>query len=744
MVLLFFISRFMRILRLPRICKARKKFSLFLLLLCFIGLCYYFFWYKKSDDTVNLSGQEQAISVQKQDIVSTLSVTGKSKIKNEQSLNFNTPGKVTAVYVEVGQEVQKDTLLAQIDQKEVLAAIQEKQIELEQSQLKYTNLLSDRELEAQKMQQDIETKKRELEKKQSERLLLDGEQKIAENNKNIWLENLQIDINKMKKELQNNIKALERVPSEKLLEIQNLETSLKQSQKDYDIAYAQLDAEKQKQVNNYALNFQTEYLALTNYSRWLSEVFRSYNQVLDIDEDYEVKNEVLQTYFSVKDIGYVSQAKQYYKSSKSRFEEFETLLKNNTTPDTPLELMKLLEIQKLLSQDLYNLALAISAGVDSSLFSEWNADEWSFRAVQSTAQSQISEQSSKLIDIQKKYDELKLLANPEDENTKKVLALQSKKIDLEKMQNALQKAQEELENISWTQGGEIQKLKNTLTLKENELALTEIEKQKLIQTQTFDREAADTGIESAKLELQDAQKNLDEYLSPSNESFTLANNAVRQAQIALENEQKNIEKYELRAPFSGTVSSLNIFVWDNLIDQDKTKNISLQNPYIVEVQVQVDQVDLVKISRWQETQVFFDAYQEKVFSWSIIDVSGTPNTDSGLSKYEVKILVDTENREEKIYSGMSARAEIVLKKLNQIIAVPSLSLELDAETGESFVTKIMTDGTRKKQTVETGFTDGILTEIISWLQEWDTIIEINYAQNPLPEESFWNPYNTPF
>lgn len=734
----------MRIFRVPSFFKTRKKLAFFLLFLALIAAVYYFIWYKKWDENQDIAWKEQKIWVTRQDITSSLSVTWKSKIKNEQSLNFNTPGKVTAVYVEIGQEVVKDALLAEIDKKEVLSAVQEKQIELEQAALKYENLLWERDIESQKMQNEIENKKRDLEKKQNDRLLLDGEQKIATENKEILLDNLRIDIEKTQKQLENDIAALKRTPAEKLLELQNLETSLAAQQKDYDIAFAQLDAEKQKQVNTYNLNFQTEYLALTNFTRGLSEVFRSYNEVLDIDDDYEVKNEVLQTYFSVKNVGYVSQAKQYYKSAKSQFEDFKKRIDADTSIDSVAELLTLLESQKVLSQDLYSLALAISSGVDSSLFSEGNADESSFRVVQSTAGAQISEHSSKLIDIQKKYDELKLLANPEDENTKKILALQTKKIELEKMQYTLQKAKEELENISGTQDGEIQKLKNTLELKKNELRSADIEKQKLSQTQHFDIASADAAIESAKLDLQDAQKKHDEYLSPSNESFSLAKNAVKQAQIALENEQKNIEKYELRAPFAGTVSGLNIFVGDNLIDQDKTKNISLQNPYIVEVQVQVDQVDLVKISRGQETQVFFDAYPETAFSGSVTDVSGTPNTDSGLSKYEVKILIDTQDVQEKIYSGMSARAEIILQKLSQVIAIPSLSIELDAETGESFVTKVSSDGTRKKQVVEWGFSDGVQTEIIKGLQEGDTIIEVNFSENTLPEESFWNPYNRPF
>ena len=341
--------------------KTRKKLSFFLIFLIIAGLCYYFFWYKKTQDAGDVPGQEQEIQVHRQDIISSLSLMGKSKIKNEQSLNFNTPRKVTAVYVELGQQVEKNTLLAEIDKKEVLSAIEEKRIELEQAELKYENLLDDTDIEVQKMQQDVESKKRELEKKKNDRLLLEAEQNLAVKNKEIALDNLRIDIEKMQQELQNDINALKRAPDEKLLEFQNLETSLTSQKKEYDIAFAQLDAEKQKQVNTYNLNFQTEYLALTNFTRNLSEVFRSYNEVLDIDDDYEVKNEVLQTYFSVKNVSYVSQAKQYYKSAKSRYEAFKSKIDTDTNIGSVTELLALLEEQKTLSEDLYQVALAISS-----------------------------------------------------------------------------------------------------------------------------------------------------------------------------------------------------------------------------------------------------------------------------------------------------------------------------------------------------------------------------------------------
>lgn len=81
--------------------RKRKRLSFFLLLCIAGGIFSYFFFFKGTQDTLSQESSEQIIDVVRQDLVSSLSLLGKSKIKNEQSLNFNTQGKVTAVYVEL-------------------------------------------------------------------------------------------------------------------------------------------------------------------------------------------------------------------------------------------------------------------------------------------------------------------------------------------------------------------------------------------------------------------------------------------------------------------------------------------------------------------------------------------------------------------------------------------------------------------------------------------------------------------
>ena len=720
--------------------RKRKRLSFFLLLCIAGGIFSYFFFFKGTQDTLSQESSEQIIDVVRQDLVSSLSLLGKSKIKNEQSLNFNTQGKVTAVYVELWQEVEKGMLLAEINKDEVLNEMKQNQINLENAQLKYQNLKENFSIEKEKLQNDIEDKKREKDKKQADILLLTDEQILLRDNQNIALKNLELELQKSQSELSNALKALQRLPDEKSLELEDMKNTLAQQERDYEREYALLDATLQKQVNSYDINLQTEYYTALNALRSIDTLLKNYNELLRIRADVEVKNEELKDYFSAKDSTYKGKATKYYQEAWEKQEEIEDILDARTTFENTDIFLDVLIREISLYQSLYELSKNISAWVDNSLFSLWVAEESEFRSFGSQANGNMTESTSAIVELQKKQDEVRLLSDPQNENEKKVSELQAKKNQIEKLKYSLLKAEEEFQNVSGTNSFEIEKLKLALQTKQNELKLKQIETQKLLENQDYELKNAHSAIADLDITLRESQKKYDEYNSPNNEEFALALSSVRQAEIALENSQKNLEKYELRAPFSGIVSQVGIFPWDNLIDQDKTKSISLQNPFIVEVQVQVDQVDLVKISRGQETQVFFDAYADKTFSGSVIDVSGTPNTDTGVSKYEVKILVDTEGKDEKIYSGMSARVEILLKKLSAIIAVPSLSLEVDLESWKSFVTLVKEDGSREKRTVEVGFSDGVSTEIISGLVEGQKIVELNFAANPLPEESFGNPY----
>jgi RND family efflux transporter MFP subunit len=733
-------SSFLSPFRLISFLKTRKKLSLFLILCIGAWVFSYFYFFKWSDNTEFDVQSEQIIDVVKQDLVSSLSVLGKSKIKNEQSLNFNTPGKVTWVYVELGQQVEKGTLLAEINADEVQSEIKQNQISLENAILKYENLQKNFSIEKEKLQNDIETKKREKEKKQADILLLEEEQKLLKQNQNISVLNTELEFQKSQTELANTLKALERLPDEKSLEREELKNTLAQQKREYDTEYALLDTTLQKQINSYDINLQNEYYTVVNRFRSIDTLLKNYNELLRSRTDIEVKNKDLKEYFSAKNSSYKGAALKYYQETWEKHTELQDILDTKTTLENTEVFLDVLTRQVSLWESLYELSKNISLWVDNSLFSLGVAEETEFQTFQSQANANMIESTSQIVELQKKQDEVRLLTNPKDENEKKISQLEGKRNQIQKLEYSLLKAEEEFQNISGTNSFEVQKLKLALETKQNELKLKEIESQKLAENQIYELKNTESAIVDLATTLKESERKFDEYDSPNNEEFALAASSVRQAEIALENTRKNLEKYQLKAPFSGIVSQVGIFVGDNLIDQDKTKSISLQNPFIVEVQVQVDQVDLVKISRGQNTQVFFDAYVEKTFSGSVIDVSGTPNTDSWVSKYEVKILVDTQGKDEKIYSGMSARVEILLKKLSQVIAIPSFSVENNPESWENFVTIVKEDGKREKKIVELGFSDGVNTEVISWLIEGQKIVELNFAANPLPEDSFGNPY----
>lgn len=252
-------------------------------------------------------------------------------------------------------------LLAEINKDEVLNEMKQNQINLENAQLKYQNLKENFSIEKEKLQNDIEDKKREKDKKQADILLLTDEQILLRDNQNIALKNLELELQKSQSELSNALKALQRLPDEKSLELEDMKNTLAQQERDYEREYALLDATLQKQVNSYDINLQTEYYTALNALRSIDTLLKNYNELLRIRADVEVKNEELKDYFSAKDSTYKGKATKYYQEAWEKQEEIEDILDARTTFENTDIFLDVLIREISLYQSLYELSKNISA-----------------------------------------------------------------------------------------------------------------------------------------------------------------------------------------------------------------------------------------------------------------------------------------------------------------------------------------------------------------------------------------------
>jgi len=221
---------------------------------------------------------------------------------------------------------------------------------------------------------------------------------------------------------------------------------------------------------------------------------------------------------------------------------------------------------------------------------------------------------------------------------------------------------------------------------------------------------------------QETQNDFQSTLADLDISIRLKQNDVSQKAAALTKLRKTLDDYQIVAPFDGTVRRVDYQVGDNLLaDTTEAKYIVLENRDYTVITILLDQVDIIRVKIGQPASLTLDAIPGRAFSGSIMEIDPTPVQSSGVVSYNVSVRIPTPT-DLTILSGMTATVEIETSRKDNVLAVPSLSILRQGGTA----TIRREDG--QSVPVETGLTDGRYTEILSGVQEGESIASINIAQ----------------
>jgi len=222
---------------------------------------------------------------------------------------------------------------------------------------------------------------------------------------------------------------------------------------------------------------------------------------------------------------------------------------------------------------------------------------------------------------------------------------------------------------------------------------------------------------------------------------------VNQAQAALEANETDLSKAVIHSPINGIVLTRNV-------EPGQTVAASLQAPVLftlaedlthMELHVSVDEADVGHVKERQEATFTVDAYPDRNFPARITQVRFGSQTVDGVVTYETVLNVD--NSDLSLRPGMTATAEITVKKVRNAILVPNAALRFtppikeknDPSDRRSILSRLLPRRPRswskrridatadnKKQrvwtlrdgqlvtiTVMTGATNGSMTEVIS-------------------------------
>jgi HlyD family secretion protein len=233
-----------------------------------------------------------------------------------------------------------------------------------------------------------------------------------------------------------------------------------------------------------------------------------------------------------------------------------------------------------------------------------------------------------------------------------------------------------------------------------------------------------------------------------------------QSAAATVNEAKdNLTRTTIYAPMSGTISMLNVELGERVVGTQQmagTEILRVANLNNMEVEVDVNENDIVKVSIGDSSIVEVDAYLKKEFKGVVTEIANSAAGNLAadqVTNFKVKVRVLEESYKEltegkpENYSpfrpGMTATVDIITKRRENIIAVPISAIVIKTDTSstkkpygkssdfeeqsekeeEKFECVFIDDnGKAKLRVVKTGIQDDTNIEIISGLTENDKII----------------------
>lgn len=255
--------------------------------------------------------------------------------------------------------------------------------------------------------------------------------------------------------------------------------------------------------------------------------------------------------------------------------------------------------------------------------------------------------------------------------------------------------------------------------------------QKALSQSEFD--AATSQFEVAKAEVTAATKTIE-----------AATFSINSASAALKEAEDNLLRTSIFSPMEGTVSTLNVELGERVLGTSQmqgTDIMRIANLQNMEVNVEVNEADIIKVHLGDTAYVTVDAYLDRTFKGIVSEVANSAQSTSTLGdqittfKVKVRILRTSYEDLQKSMAehlspfrpGMSATVDIHTKTERDVIAVPISAVAVREDTSSSNklpkqVVFLLQDETAVMREVKTSIQDSKYIQIVEGVAVGDEII----------------------
>ena len=186
----------------------------------------------------------------------------------------------------------------------------------------------------------------------------------------------------------------------------------------------------------------------------------------------------------------------------------------------------------------------------------------------------------------------------------------------------------------------------------------------------------DSSLRSARAQLQSAEHNLNDLLSPRTEKQIQAKAQLEQARLSLEQAKRNLAKTQVVAPFDGVITAVNIEAGGA---SGSDAAIEIADVSRLHVDVLVDETLITQVQPGQKVRLTLDALLDATLSGEVDRIDPAGVVTQGVVNYNVRVVLD--RTELPIKLDMTANAAILGETHENVLAVPSTAIRSAAEQG---------------------------------------------------------------
>lgn len=197
---------------------------------------------------------------------------------------------------------------------------------------------------------------------------------------------------------------------------------------------------------------------------------------------------------------------------------------------------------------------------------------------------------------------------------------------------------------------------------------------------------------------------------------------IEQATSTLKGDMTNLNYTKIYAPMTGTVVSQSAREGQTLNANQTTPTIvQLANLDVMTVKAQVAEADIPKIQPGMDVYFTILGSQDRKWTAKVDQILPTPETINDVVLYDV--LVDVDNKDRQLMSGMSTQMFFVLGSADSALTIPTSYLTQKVAAKENtYKIDVLKNGNVEQREVTIGMQDRTKAQVTAGLEEGDKIM----------------------